>query len=120
MKLVVAGRRFPGPASSARNGGKVRAQAFCSDLEHPDRGRQIPQPARPQIDEINAAEQNRRRLGQQDLTAVPGGHHPCSAIEHRTEVVRPPQLGLAGRDPHPHRQLQPLLGGDRGIDGGPR
>jgi len=31
---------------------------------------------RPQIQQINSAEQTRRRLGQQDLTAVPGGHHP--------------------------------------------
>ena len=116
MKLVVAGRRFPGLASSARNGGKSVRRPCRSDLEHPDRGRQIPQPPRPQIDQINSAEQNRRRLGQQDLTAVPGGHHPRRAIEHRTEVVRPAQLGFAGRDPHPHRQLQRPLRGHRRID----
>jgi hypothetical protein len=45
------------------------------------------------------------RIGLQDLTAMPGGHHPRSTIEHRTEVVRPPQLGFAGREPHPNRQL---------------
>ena len=120
MKLVVAGRRFPGLTSSARNGGKSVRRPVCSDLEHPDRGRQIPQPARSQIDEINAAEQTRRRLGQQDLTAVPGGHHPRRTIEHRTEVVRPPQLGFAGRQPHPHRQLQRPLRGHRGIHRRPR
>ena len=87
MKLVVAGRRFPGLASSARNGGNSVRRPCCSDLEHPDRGRQIPQPSRPQIDQINAAEQTRRRLGQQDLTAMPGGHHPRRTIQHRTEVV---------------------------------
>ena len=86
-----------------------------SDLEHPDRGRQIPQPPRPQIEEINPAEQTRRRIGQQDLTAVPGGHHPRGTVEHRTEIVRPPQLGFAGRDPHPHRQLQRPLRGHRRI-----
>ena len=86
-----------------------------SDLEHPDRGGQIPQPPRPQIHQINSAEQTRRRLGQQDLTAMPGGHHPRSTIEHRTEVVRPAQLGFAGRDAHPHRQLQCPLRGHRGI-----
>ena len=85
---------------------KVRAQARRSDLEHPDRGGQIPQPPRPQIHQINSTEQTRRRLGQQDLTAMPGGHHPRRTIQHRTEVVRPAQFGFAGRDAHPHRQLQ--------------
>ena len=42
--------------------------------ETPDRGRQIPQPPRPQIDEVNSAEQTRGRVGQQDLPAVTGGH----------------------------------------------
>ena len=46
---------------------------------------------------------------------MPGGHHPRSTIEHRTEVVRPPQLGFAGRDAHPHRQLQRPLRGHRGV-----
>jgi hypothetical protein len=50
---------------------------------------------------------------------MPGGHHPRGAIEHRTEVVGPPQLGLAGRDPHPHRQRQRPLGGHPRIDGRP-
>ena len=115
MKLVVAARRFPGLASSARNGRKVRPQARRTDLKHPDRGRQIPQPTRPQIDEINSAEQTRRRLGQQDLTTMPGGHHPRSTIQHRTEVVPVPQLGFAGRNAHPHRQLQRPLRGHRSV-----
>ncbi len=115
MKLVVAARRFPGLASSARNGGNSVRRPVCSDLEHPDRGRQIPQPPRSQIDEINPAEQTRRRVGQQDLTAVSGGHHPRSTIEHRAEVVAVAQLGFAGRQPHPHRQLQRPLRGHRGI-----
>jgi len=33
--------------------------------------RHVPQPSRPQIHEINSAEQTRRRLDRQDLTAVP-------------------------------------------------
>ena len=115
MKLVVAGRRFPGLASSARSGWELRAQARRSDLEHPDRGGQIPQPSRPQIQQVNSAEQTRRRVGQQDLTAMPGGHHPRRTIEHRTEVIPVPQLGFAGRQPHPHRQLQRPLRGHRGI-----
>ena len=116
MKLVVAARRFPGLASSARSGGKSVRRPCRSDLEHPDWGRQIPQPPRPQIHQIDAAEQTRRRVGQQDLPAVPGGHHPRRSIEHRTEVVCPAQLGFAGRQPHPHRQLQHPLRGHRGID----
>ena len=86
------------------------------DLEHPDRGGQIPQSARPQIDEINPAEQTRSRLGQQDLTAVPSGHHACRTVEHRAEVVAPSQFGFAGRDAHPHRQLQRPLRGHRRIN----
>ncbi len=97
---------------------KIRLQARRSDLKYSDRGGQIPQPPRPQIHQINSAEQTRRRLGQKDLTAMPGGHHPRSTIEHRTEVIRPPQLGFAGRNPHPHRQLQPQLRGHRGINRG--
>ena len=76
---------------------KVRAQARRSDLEHPDRRRHVPQPSRPQIHQINSAEQTCRRVGQQDLTTVPRGHHPCGAIEHRAEVIPVAQLGFAGR-----------------------
>ena len=45
----------------------------------------------------------------------PGGHHPRRAVEHRPEIVRPAQLRLAGRQPHPHRQLQLPLSGHRRI-----
>jgi D5 N terminal like len=90
-------------------------QARRSDLKYPDRGGQIPQPPRPQIHQINSAEQTRRRLGQQDLTAMPGGHHPRGSIEHRTEVIAVPKLGFAGRQPHPHRQLKRPLRGHRCI-----
>jgi hypothetical protein len=68
----------------------------------------------------NSAEQSRRRLGQQDLTAVPGGHHPSGAVEHRTEIVTVPKLSLPGRQPHPHGQLKCLLRSHRGIDCGLR
>ena len=51
---------------------------------------------------------------------MPGGHHSCGSIEHRTEVVPIAQLGFAGRNPHPHRQLQRPLRGHRGIDRAPR
>ncbi len=44
-----------------------------------------------------------------------GGHHPRRTVEHRTEVIRPPQFGFAGRNPHPHRQLQLALRGHRRI-----
>ena len=70
----------------------------------------------PRFDQIDTAEQTRRRVGHQDLTAVAGGHHPRGAIQHRAEVVVVPQLGLAGRDPHSHRQLQFALRVDRRID----
>jgi len=45
-----------------------------------------------------------------------GGHHPRSSVEHRAEVVPVAPLGLPGRDPHPHRQLQLPLCRDRGVD----
>ena len=51
---------------------------------------------------------------------MPGGHHPRGTVEHRAEVVPVPQFGLAGRQPHPHRQLQRPLRSDRSIDSGPR
>src|SRR6516165_6759524 len=85
---------------------KVRAQARRLDLEHLNRSREIPQPARSKIDEINTAQQTRRRLGQQDLTTMSRGHHSCGSIEHRSEVVPVSQLGLAGCQSHSHRQLQ--------------
>jgi hypothetical protein len=50
------------------------------------------------------------------LTAVTGGHHPRGAIQYRTEVVRPPQLGFAGGDAHPDRQLQRPLRSHRSVD----
>ena len=45
----------------------------------------------------------------------PGGHHPRRAVEHRPEIVGPAQLRLAGRQPHPHRQLKLPLSGHRRI-----
>ena len=42
MKLVSAGRRFPGLVSSARNAGKIGAQSGRADLEHLYRSGQIP------------------------------------------------------------------------------
>ena len=85
---------------------KVRAQARRLDLEHLNRSREIPQPARSKIDEINTAQQTRRRLGQQDLTTMSRGHHSCGSIEHRSEVVPVSPLGLPGCQSHSHRQLQ--------------
>jgi hypothetical protein len=54
---------------------------------------------------------------EQDLTAVPGGHHPSRAVQHRPEVVPVPQFGLTGRQTHPHRQLKCPLCCHRGING---
>jgi hypothetical protein len=51
---------------------------------------------------------------------MPGRHHPRSTIEDRTEVIRPSQFGFAGRDAHPHRQLQLPLGRHGSIDRCPR
>ncbi len=43
-------------------------------------------------------------------------HHPRRTVKHRTEVIPLAQLGLAGRQPHPHRQLQRPLRSHRSID----
>ena len=51
---------------------------------------------------------------------MPGGHHPSSPVEHRPEVVPVAQFGFTGRDPHPHRQLQLPLRGDRRVHRRPR
>jgi hypothetical protein len=95
---------------------KVRAQARRTDLKHRHRDWQVPQPSRPQIHQINPAEQNRRRVSQQNLTAMPGSHHPRRTVEHRTEIVPVAQFGLTGRNAHPHRQLQRPLRSDRSIN----
>jgi hypothetical protein len=34
---------------------------------------------------INPTEQTCRRLGQEDLTAVPGGHHSCGVLSKRKQ-----------------------------------
>ena len=49
-----------------------------------------------------------------------GGHHACRTIEHCAEVIAVAQLGFAGRQPHPHRQLELALRSDRSIHSGPR
>ena len=49
-----------------------------------------------------------------------GGHHARGAIQDGAEVVLVAQLGLAGGDTHPNRQLQRPLRVHRGIDSGPR
>ena len=46
---------------------------------------------------------------------MPGGHHSCGSIEHRTEVIILAQLGFTGRNPNPDRQLQLALCGYGGI-----
>jgi hypothetical protein len=95
---------------------KLGPQALRLQLKHRDRVRHVPQPSRPEVQQIHAAQQSCCGVGHQDLTAMPGGHHPCSPVEHRAEVVPVPQLSLAGRQPHPHRQPQRPLCSDRSID----
>ena len=45
------------------------------------------------------------------------GHYPCGAIQHCTEIIPVPQIGLTGRNAHPNRQAEFALRGNRGIDG---
>ena len=116
MKLVAAGRKFPGLVSSARNGGKSVARPGARTWNTPTGVGTSRNRRGPRSTQINPAEQTRCRVGHQDLTAVSGGHHPRGAVEHRAEVVPVAQFGFTGRDAHPHRQLQCLLRIDRRID----
>ena len=50
---------------------------------------------------------------------MPGGHHPRSSVEHRTEISTLAQLGFPGRQPHPYRQLKLRLRGHRRINRSP-
>ena len=61
-------------------------------------------------------EQVRGEPVDQDLTAVPGGHHPGCAVERGAEVVVTPLFGFTGRDAHPDRQFQRALRGDGRVD----
>jgi hypothetical protein len=85
-------------------------------LKDTNRHRYIAQPSRPQIEQVYSAEQYGGGIGHQNLTTVPGSHYPCSTVEHRSEVVVVPQLGLPGRNAHSHRQLEFPLGCDSGDD----
>ena len=120
MKLVVGGRRFPGVASSVCRGGNslrrpaARTWNISTGLAM-SRNRRGPKSIRSM-----PLQQPGSRAVEQNLPAVPGGHHPRRTVEHRTEVVPVAQLGLAGRQPHPHRQLQRPLRSHRGIDRRPR
>jgi len=53
------GAQIPQTRIQCPQGWELRAQALCLDLEHLNRGRQIPQLSRSQIEEIDPAEQNR-------------------------------------------------------------
>ena len=65
IKLVSTGRRFPdSPPAPAGSGTPCVTLLLVPGTPEP--GSADPQPSRSQIDEINAAEQTRRRLGQQD------------------------------------------------------
>ena len=47
---------------------------------------------------------------------MPGRHHSRGPVEDRSEVVPVTQLGLTGRQPHPHGKYQFSLRRDRSID----
>jgi len=46
---------------------------------------------------------------------MPGSHHSRHTIEHHAEVVTLPQLGFAGRNPHPDGQSEIALSGNRRV-----
>ena len=73
------------------------------------------------------AEQRARRLGEQNLAAVPGGADPRRAHDVQPDVALVADGRLAGVQPHPHADLRVLgprvvaqraLGRDGRLDGG--
>jgi hypothetical protein len=57
---------------------KVRSESRRLQLKHPDRVRQVTQAPRPEVQQLDSAEQCRSRVGHQDLTAMSRGHHQYS------------------------------------------
>ena len=57
IRLVAAGRRFPGVESSVRSGGKSVRSPGALQLKHRDRVRHIAQPPWPQIHQLDSAQQ---------------------------------------------------------------
>ena len=51
-------------------------------------------------------QQPRSAVGQQNLPAMPGGHHPRRTVQHRTEVIRPP-AARPRRSPAPSAPATP-------------
>ncbi len=70
--------------------------------------------------EVDAATPLIGQHGQVPLLNVFEGRRQRRTVEHRTEVIPLAQLGLAGRQSHPHRQLQCPLRSERGIHCGSR
>ncbi len=83
--------------------------------------RYIAQPPRAQVHQgRHRVSRRRRRVGQQDLAAVPGGHHPGGPIERRCRSNRRP-AARPRPSPRPIRtgSFSSALRVDRGIHGGP-
>ena len=96
MKLVVAGRRFPGWYRGYAAAENPRV-ARLLELETVQPEWVTPKPPRPQLDQVESADQNRGRVGDQDLAAVAGRHHARRPIQHRTEVVAVLKGRFSGR-----------------------
>ena len=124
------GRLFGRPPAE-RNGGKSDPERRDDDLVQAFRLVEILQPVLPEVAQRDAGIERRanelgRRLRQDDLLPVRGGHQAGAAVESRAEVVRSPPLDLAGVEPHSDADLAqraPVLGGERklgrasGLDG---
>ncbi len=103
-KLVTCTGRFPGAASTVRNGGNVDRQTLGAHLEEVLDARQVPQPVLTQIAQLDARHQRRGRRrapgsGRRGRRPSPGppGSTPARSSRRRA-------LGLTGMHPHPHRQ----------------
>ena len=97
METLFSARSVPGPGISRNCSGTSR------NRRGPRSRRSIP------LSSTAAA------VGQVGLTAVPGGHHPCGAVEHRPKILAFVQSGgrcpsvPAASMPAAHPQRHPLL-----------
>ena len=115
----VGGRRLPGVASSGPQRWELGAQARRPGPGTPrtglamSRSRLWPQVRSARRRSSSAAVAPSSRI----WPPWPAAITRAVRLSTGAEVVAAAQLGLAGGDAHPHRQLQRALRGDRGVDG---
>ena len=123
-----AGCRSARPRSGAA-GSRSAGPAMSSWLRRSARGTSLstwrPRSRRRGPGGQRVGDEGRRRLGQDDLAAVPDGGDPSRAVDVEAAVVVAARMGLAGVQAHPDADrdaVRPGLGRERPlrVDGGAR